>query len=323
MDQFKSDQESSGIAAHNSNFNIDIENFFNEFSLNEHEAKPANIFDSLEKDWTPADLADYEEMYNDFDVNLLIDKQVAYTDRRPSENDITNLNYIFTVDSANDDEQPDETNVAGEVTFTLESLSENAKSSNKSASNLKNARNSASYSSTKPVASAKSGKNLRNARKPDKNSAFFLRKPCSCAHLLHTSARNEQKYLDIAPFSLKTTQHILVCFMWILKNIEQKILFHIWSRWSFVKLNKILILVDLCANHFEYRSSVWSTLFDEDVAVEQKMYAAPQQAVSNNTNVSSKSMFKKQQQNFNSSASNSKFKNKIEDLIIGMYIFCC
>lgn len=40
--------------------------------------------------------------------------------------------------------------------------------------------------------------------------------------------------------------------------MDKELLFKIWKKWSYVKLKKILVLFDLCINHFEYRSTIWS-----------------------------------------------------------------
>lgn len=280
-----------------SNFNIDIESFFNEFNLNENETtkKRNGMFDNpiehCVKEWS---FQEFGDIFNEFDVNFLIDNHTKLD--RQADNDITDLNYIYTLD---DDEQGDECTTELNETVCLESLNK---------SNLKG---------KQVVKMSKIEKSLpfSSKSKKDKTSNLFLKKPCSCANLIFG---DEQKHLDISNFSLKTTQNILVCFMWILKNIDQKILFHIWSRWSFIKLNKILILIDLCINHFEYRSSVWSTLFEDDSNGLEAKSSGAQSNITNQhqVNTSKSTTNKKQSSNV---ASNSKFKNKIEDLITGTH----
>jgi hypothetical protein len=63
--------------------------------------------------------------------------------------------------------------------------------------------------------------------------------------------------------STEITQDLLVCFLWILKNIGYELLFKIWSRWSAIRLKKVLALIDLCISHFEFKASVWSDLSKE------------------------------------------------------------
>jgi len=68
---------------------------------------------------------------------------------------------------------------------------------------------------------------------------------------------------DTGLLNTESTQDLLVCFLWILKNIGYELLFKIWSRWSLIRLKKVLALIDLCISHFEYKSSVWSDLSKE------------------------------------------------------------
>lgn len=129
---------------------------------------------------------------------------------------------------------------------------------------------------------------------------------CICSNLIF------KKNFKIANFSLRTTQDLLICFMWILKNMDKKLLFYIWSNWSLNKLNKILILIDLCINHFEYRSTVWSNTMSSQ---------ADKTAAQSSSNTAKKQMntTSSGQTNFSSiyGSNNNKIKSKLEDLIVG------
>ena len=248
------------------------------------------IIESVGKEWT---FTEFGEAFNEFDVNFLIDTQARHQDRH-DENDITSLNYIYTYD---DDEQVDESNLTGASECSNKSSSSQAKVGR---SKVAKAEKGAAYS--------------ERTGKRERTGSVCLKKPCSCANLLNG---DEPKCLDVANFVPKTTQNLLICFAWILKNIDSKVLLHIWSRWSFAKLNKVLILLDLCFNHFEYRSSVWSSLFEEDSLAGGVTSQTSNGVASTATaSASSKqSIYKKQ--GTSNMPSNSKLKNKIEDLIIG------
>lgn len=109
---------------------------------------------------------------------------------------------------------------------------------------------------------------------------------------------------------LRTSQDMLISALWILKNIDKRLLFQLWQNWSYNKLNKILILIDLCVSHFEYRSTVWSSTMAANTSEPETIYS--------DATKSGKSG-KKQSAGVElaTSSSNSKLKNKIEDLIIG------
>ena len=79
---------------------------------------------------------------------------------------------------------------------------------------------------------------------------YLCQKHCLCANVTF--------YPDESGLTLKTSQDLLVCFIWIIKNLDRKFLFNLISNWSYSKINKILVLIDLCVNLFEYRSGVWS-----------------------------------------------------------------
>lgn len=50
-----------------------------------------------------------------------------------------------------------------------------------------------------------------------------------------------------------STRNLLVCFLWVLKNIEPDLLHHWWTTLSISKLNLLLNVLDLCVACFEYK----------------------------------------------------------------------
>lgn len=118
---------------------------------------------------------------------------------------------------------------------------------------------------------------------------------------------------------------MVISSMWILKNMDKRVLFQLCQNWSYNKLNKILILIDLCVSHFEYRSTVWSNTLaaacvsngpglgetgyvDQCKPSGKATSGGKKQAVTESGTVSGVPPVP---------SSNSKLKNKIEDLIIG------
>jgi hypothetical protein len=206
----------------------------------------------------------------------------------------------------------------------------NSKKRNSNTINLKKSQLGTTIPQQQPQQQQTSNQtNQKDNSKSSENNIFnFLsRKHCACANLIYNKSIGniKNRNSESSQFSLKTTQDMLIIFTWILKNIDKKLLFQLWQNWSYNKLNKILILIDLCVNHFEYRSTVWSSTLNsrtENVAPVNDT-AVNGQKPGKQSQVNSK----KQNSNFGnaagpsqngpSSASNSKLKNKIEDLIIG------
>lgn len=113
---------------------------------------------------------------------------------------------------------------------------------------------------------------------------------------------------------------MLITSMWILKNMDKRVLCHVWQNWSYNKLNKMLIVVDLCVHHFEYRSTVWSaTMCSPPVSAspDTSSSIAGSKKAANGGPSGSNQPNSTQPGASNSAQSNSKLKNKIEDLIIG------
>ena len=279
----------------------DIENIFSELSRNDERKF------ELDNDLR-VESFDFDELSDEYDVSFLVDSQSRL--ERADESDITNLNYIYTqAEGVEADETYEASSVDDSIELSAKGKSMSLKSRNASFSNMKKGQQ---YDSK---TAAKSQEKERNCE-----SSAAVKKPCACSVLINSkNTSSEYKCLDISNFSLKTTQDLLICFMWILKNIDKKLLFHIWSRWSLAKLNKILILVDLCINHFEYRSSVWSTISSSSISSETSSSKA-QLSSSSSSKSSSSSSSKKQPHLPTGASSNSKFKTKIEDLIIGTHM---
>lgn len=103
-------------------------------------------------------------------------------------------------------------------------------------------------------------KNVDASKKPAAQYILKKSRPCCDFYNLRLNLiQNQKNSLDsTATFSVETTQELLICFLWILKNMDRELLFKIMKKWSYVKLKKLLVLFDLCINHFEYRSTIWS-----------------------------------------------------------------
>lgn len=92
-------------------------------------------------------------------------------------------------------------------------------------------------------------------------------KPCCDLYNLRLNFLLQENNVDSTSiFTIETTQNLLICFIWILKNMDKKLLFSIWKQWSSIKLKKLLLLFDLCINHFEYRSTIWSDFMSSNSA---------------------------------------------------------
>ena len=80
----------------------------------------------------------------------------------------------------------------------------------------------------------------------------FAKVPCCDFYSLRLNLMLHQaNNLDIdAVFTTETSQDLLACFIWILKNMDKSLLFQIWKRWSYIKLKKVLVLLDLAVNYF-------------------------------------------------------------------------
>ena len=264
---------------------------------------------------------------NDYDINILTDKI----------NDIDNA-YINYFDSAvcggglgsgagsnlcGDKTETDD--VSGETEETIDELPVDF-SAQTNKQKLKNQRSTALLNGSKKSSTT----NLINENpiKVQEKSveSNVTTSACICSNLIF------KKNFKIANFTLRTTQDLLICFIWILKNIDKKLLVYIWSNWSLNKLNKILILIDLCINHFEYRSTVWSSTiatsnFSATAASNstQQANSTLSAADSGTLKHSASSQAGKNKQHHpvinasinSTAASNSKLKTKIEDLLIG------
>lgn len=269
--------------------------FLNDLNLNPTEETDLNSqVDSLNTFDLNLDLDIYN--YEDFDLNYLIDSCQTYD----FNNDCSNFIYpLFdsynclseelsqNFSDLNDDQIYDLGNIA-------DAIDENRK--NKFNSNNLNKQ---TKSKPQPESSTKI-----QAPKEDQSTSLFgylSKKHCLCSNSVQITRKNSLNDVSV-DLSLKTSQDLLICFVWIVKNIDKKLLFNIWSHWSYSKLNKVLILIDLGINQFEYRSTVWSSQLSQ---LESVSTGSNQSKL--NPNVAKASLNKKQPQN--------KFKNKIEDLI--------
>lgn len=50
-----------------------------------------------------------------------------------------------------------------------------------------------------------------------------------------------------------STRNLLICFLWVLKNIDTELLNLWWNSLSTTRLNLLINVVDLCVSCFEYK----------------------------------------------------------------------
>lgn len=50
-----------------------------------------------------------------------------------------------------------------------------------------------------------------------------------------------------------STRNLLICFLWVLKNIDNELLSLWWNSLSITRLNLLISVIDLCVSCFEYR----------------------------------------------------------------------
>ncbi len=90
--------------------------------------------------------------------------------------------------------------------------------------------------------------------------------------LIQDSSSSSSSLDSTSTLSVESSQDLLVCFLWILKNMDKELLFKVWKQWSHVKLKKLLVLFDLCVSHLEFKNTVWSEfvasrLADDDLSI--------------------------------------------------------
>ncbi|XP_040062759.1 dedicator of cytokinesis protein 7 isoform X2 [Ixodes scapularis] len=68
--------------------------------------------------------------------------------------------------------------------------------------------------------------------------------------------RSEPEPYDAPPHSQlkeEATKHLLACFLWVLKNADQRTLRHWWADWPPQRLNQLLDILYICVSCFEYK----------------------------------------------------------------------
>ena len=69
-----------------------------------------------------------------------------------------------------------------------------------------------------------------------------------------------QQSKSVATLAADTSRHLLVCFLWVMKNAERGLI----QRWTVdmpsSQLNRLLELLTICVSCFEYRVSLLSML---------------------------------------------------------------
>lgn len=53
-----------------------------------------------------------------------------------------------------------------------------------------------------------------------------------------------------------STRNLLICFLWVLKNIDTELLNLWWNSLSTTRLNLLINVLDLCVSCFEYKVSI-------------------------------------------------------------------
>ncbi|KAL1463566.1 hypothetical protein WDU94_015306 [Cyamophila willieti] len=66
----------------------------------------------------------------------------------------------------------------------------------------------------------------------------------------YTKMFQQQRKVNL---SMDNTKNILICFLWILKNMDKEILKQWWSEMSVSRLNQLLQVLGLCVSCFEYK----------------------------------------------------------------------
>ncbi|CAN8011055.1 unnamed protein product, partial [Ixodes pacificus] len=67
---------------------------------------------------------------------------------------------------------------------------------------------------------------------------------------------SEPEPYDAPPHSQlkeEATKHLLACFLWVLKNADQRTLRHWWADWPPQRLNQLLDILYICVSCFEYK----------------------------------------------------------------------
>lgn len=57
--------------------------------------------------------------------------------------------------------------------------------------------------------------------------------------------------------SQEATQDLLLCLLWVLKNVDQRVLRNWWSDLSVGRLNQFLEVIYFCVSNFEYKVTIW------------------------------------------------------------------
>lgn len=50
-----------------------------------------------------------------------------------------------------------------------------------------------------------------------------------------------------------STRNLLICLLWVLKNVDEELLSQWWNSLSITRLNLLISVLDLCVSCFEYK----------------------------------------------------------------------
>uniref|UniRef100_A0A3P8S4G7 Dedicator of cytokinesis 8 n=1 Tax=Amphiprion percula TaxID=161767 RepID=A0A3P8S4G7_AMPPE len=106
------------------------------------------------------------------------------------------------------------------------------------------------------VSDTRSGKNKTGGPEDDLENTPLINQSVAMAiagNPFNTLGRNVLQGKSIATLAADTSRHLLVCFLWVMKNADRSLI----QRWTVdmppSQLNKLLELLTICVSCFEYR----------------------------------------------------------------------
>uniref|UniRef100_A0A8C4GQU1 Dedicator of cytokinesis 8 n=1 Tax=Dicentrarchus labrax TaxID=13489 RepID=A0A8C4GQU1_DICLA len=106
------------------------------------------------------------------------------------------------------------------------------------------------------VSDTRGGKNKTGGPEDDLENASLINQSVAMAiagNPFNTLGRNVLQGKSVATLAADTSRHLLVCFLWVMKNADRSLI----QRWTIdmppSQLNKLLELLTICVSCFEYR----------------------------------------------------------------------
>uniref|UniRef100_A0A665X4X3 Dedicator of cytokinesis 8 n=1 Tax=Echeneis naucrates TaxID=173247 RepID=A0A665X4X3_ECHNA len=113
------------------------------------------------------------------------------------------------------------------------------------------------------VSDTRGGKNKTGTLEDDLENVPPINQSVAMAILYHTaclSLSSPQQGKSVATLAADTSRHLLVCFLWVMKNADRSLI----QRWTVdmppSQLNKLFELLTICVSCFEYRVSLTQAL---------------------------------------------------------------